>query len=183
VRILEIRRHSLTKKGESRGSGSTLSADGVRLARKVGADMGPFAYVVASLIPRTTETALAMGFAVDGLVEMGKGGWEEATAEIDHRSLRSDDGLYLRYLERFAARGAVERVGQEQARIWEETIGRVGDGESALLLTHGGLIEPALIAALPVDWDHSRWGRGFNHCDGARLTWEGRFNNAEILRA
>lgn len=37
LRVVEVRRHSYTKKGESRGIGSHLSADGVRLARAVGA--------------------------------------------------------------------------------------------------------------------------------------------------
>jgi broad specificity phosphatase PhoE len=182
VKQLEIRRHSFTKKGEARGTGSALSSDGVRLAREVGADMGPFVYVVASLVPRTMETALAMGFAVDELLEMGKGGWDAATAETDHRTLRADDALYLRYLERFAAGEAVARVGREQARIWDYAVGRIEDGESALVVTHGGLIEPALIAALPPDWEHSRWGRGFNQCDGVRLTWNGQFRDAVILR-
>ncbi len=87
MKTLEARRHAFTKKGAARGSGSTLSAEGVRLARQIGSEMGRFAYVVASLVPRTLETALAMGFAVDELVEMGGGGWEEATAEIALRSM------------------------------------------------------------------------------------------------
>ncbi len=144
--------------------------------------MGPFAYVVASLVPRTLETALAMGFAVDELVEMGGGGWEQATAEIDHRSLRTDKDLYLRYLDRFAANGSVTEVGRQQAAIWEQAVSRIEDGEAALVVSHGGLIEPALIAALPPDWDHSRWGRGFDQCEGVRLTWDGRFTDALPLR-
>jgi broad specificity phosphatase PhoE len=144
--------------------------------------MGPFAYVVASLVPRTLETALAMGFAVDELVEMGGGGWEEATAEIDHRSLRSEGDLYLRYVDRFAAGGAVAELGRQQAVIWEQAVSRIGDGEAALVVSHGGLIEPALIAVLPHDWDHSRWGRGFEQCEGVQLTWDGRFADALPLR-
>ncbi len=182
MKTLEVRRHAFTKEGTARGGGSTLSAEGVQLARLVGSAMGPFALVVASLIPRTLETALAMGFAVDELVEMGAGGWEEATAEIDHRSLRSDDELYLRYMDRFAAGGAVTEVGRRQAALWEQVTTRIGAGEAALVVSHGGLIEPALIAALPDGWDHSRWGRGFEQCEGVRLNWDGRFTDAFPLR-
>lgn len=182
MKRLEVRRHSFTKKGAARSRGSTLSAEGIRLARAVGSTMGPFAYVVASQIPRTLETALAMGFAVDVLAEMGAGGWDEATSEIDHRSLRSADDLYLRYVDRFAIGGAVMRIGREQAGIWDRAVRRIGDGEAALVVSHGGLIEPALIAALPPDWDHSRWGRGFAHCEGMALIWEGGFTDAEVLR-
>jgi broad specificity phosphatase PhoE len=182
MKELEVRRHAFTKKGAAKGKGSTLSPEGVRLARQVGAEMGPFAYVVASLVPRTLETALAMGFAVDELIEMGRGGWEEATAEIAQQPLRSDDDLYLKYVDRFPAGGAVAEVGRQQAAIWEYAMSRTGDGQAALVVSHGGLIEPALVAALPPDWDHSRWGRGFQQCEGVRLTWNGRFTDARPLR-
>jgi broad specificity phosphatase PhoE len=122
MKRLEVRRHSFTKKGEARSRGSTLSAEGIQLARDVGSTMGPFAYVVASQIPRTLETALAMGFAVDVLVEMGAGGWDEATSEIDHRSLRSADDLHLRYVDRFAA----------GARLCESAANRRGSGSAPL---------------------------------------------------
>ncbi|HEV8298679.1 MAG TPA: hypothetical protein VGQ20_15340, partial [Acidimicrobiales bacterium] len=69
-RVLEVRRHSHTKQGEARGRGSSLSRDGVALARVLGARTGPFAYVCTSQAPRTLETALAMGFSVDDCVDM-----------------------------------------------------------------------------------------------------------------
>ena len=47
------------------GGGSQLSQEGVNLARTLGGAMGPFAQVVASVVPRARETAIAMGFAVD----------------------------------------------------------------------------------------------------------------------
>jgi hypothetical protein len=85
MRTIEIRRHSYTKQGEAQGHGSHLSADGVRLAREVGAQIGPFAYVAASVVPRTVETAIAMGFAVDDLLDFGGGElWEKASATIEH---------------------------------------------------------------------------------------------------
>lgn len=61
MRWLEVRRHSLTKKGSARGRGSHLSAQGVALARAVGDQLGPIAYVVTSQSPRAIETAIAMG--------------------------------------------------------------------------------------------------------------------------
>lgn len=182
MKTLEVRRHAFTKKGAARGSGSTLSAEGVKLARQVGFDMGPFEYVVASRVPRTLETALAMGFAVDELVEMGGVGWEQATAEIDNRSLRSEEDLYLRYVDRFATGGAVAQLGQHQVAVWKHAVDRIRAGGAALVISHGGLIEPALIAALPRDWDHSRWGRGFEQCEGVRLAWDGGFSDALPLR-
>ena len=72
---IEIQRHCFTKKGQARGKGSHLSADGVLQARRIGEQImgeqiGPFDLVLTSHIPRTLETALAMGFAVDEQLEV-----------------------------------------------------------------------------------------------------------------
>jgi hypothetical protein len=48
MRWLDVRRHSMTKKGQAREQGSHLSEEGVALARLVGASLSPFAYVVTS---------------------------------------------------------------------------------------------------------------------------------------
>ena len=60
MKTIELRRHSFRKQG----GGSQLSQQGVTYARHLGATMGPFAYVVTSVVPRARETAIAMGFAV-----------------------------------------------------------------------------------------------------------------------
>jgi hypothetical protein len=60
LRVLEIRRHAERDK-----PGPHLNQAGVEMARRVGAGLGPFERVVTSALPRTCETALAMGFAVD----------------------------------------------------------------------------------------------------------------------
>jgi broad specificity phosphatase PhoE len=84
MRWLEVRRHSLTKKGDVRGNGSHLSQAGVDLARRVGAEIGAVGFVAASPIPRTLETAVAMGYAVDVLLDMGGEIWSDAQAEVAH---------------------------------------------------------------------------------------------------
>jgi broad specificity phosphatase PhoE len=73
MRWLEVRRHSLTKKGPARDRRSHLSAQGVALARAVGAELGPIAYVLTSAAPRAIETAVAMGVAVDNTVDLPSG--------------------------------------------------------------------------------------------------------------
>jgi len=50
------------------------------------------------------------------------------------------------------------------------------------VVTHGGLIEPALVWCFP-DADHTTWGPPFANCEGARLTYDGtRFVDMELLR-
>jgi hypothetical protein len=143
--------------------------------------MGPFVYVAASLAPRTLETAVAMGFAVDDLLDLSGDLWEAAQGELAHRAERDDPRLYLRYIELLSAGGAVAALGHRQADLWSRIVMTVSDGAQALLISHGGLIEPGLVAAMP-EWPHVRWGRGFKHCEGARLHHNGSsFVDAEIL--
>ena len=57
------------------------------------------------------------------------------------------------------------------------------DGSAALVVAHGGGIEPGLVACLP-GADHRSWGAPFAHCDGARLAFdEGGFVSVEFHRA
>jgi hypothetical protein len=122
-----------------------------------------------------------MGFAADDLLDLSGELWEAAQAELAHRAERDDPRLYLRYLELLSAGGAVAALWHRQADLWSRIVMTVSDGAQALLISHGGLIEPGLVAALP-DWPHVRWGRGFRHCEGARLHHDGtRFVGAEIL--
>ena len=48
----------------------------------------------------------------------------------------------------------------------------VRDGGRALVVAHGGLIEPGLVTICP-DGDLAAWGGAFAHCEGARLTYTG----------
>jgi len=147
MRILEVRRHAYTKRGGARGRGSHLSQEGIAQARSIGALMGPFAYVAASLAPRTLETAVGMGFPVDDTMDLSGELWEAEQAELAHRAERDDPRLYLRYLELLSAGGAVAALGHRQAGLWSTCLSNVSDGAQALLISHGGLIEPGLVAA------------------------------------
>jgi broad specificity phosphatase PhoE len=180
MRWLEVRRHSFTKHGDGRGRGSHLSAEGVALARAVGATMGPFSRVVASRIPRTLETALAMGFAVDDLVDMPSG---YIPGEVEHHAQHTWRHPYCRYAELLAAGGGLAGLAATMRALFVEALGAIPDGSAALVVSHGGTIEPALVACLPRD-DHALWGGPMGHCDGARLAFaDGDFVSMEIRRA
>ena len=60
MRYLEIRRHSRRIQPNEH-----LSQEGVDLARRIGKEAGPFDLVVSSPELRASETAVAMGFAVE----------------------------------------------------------------------------------------------------------------------
>ena len=180
MRWLEVRRHSLTKKDAARSRGSALSAEGIVLARMVGRSLEPFAYVVTSTSPRAIETAVAMGFAVDDTVELPSG---YVAGEVEHHGQWRWPRPYRTYAALIGRRGGIATVAEANRRIWKRVVQVVPDGAAALVVGHGGGIEPGLVACLP-DADHDLWGAPFGHCDGARLGFtEGRFVSIQFRRA
>jgi len=180
MRWLEVRRHSLTKKGAARGRGSHLSGPGVTLARAIGAGLGPVAYVVTSASPRAIETAIAMGFAVDDAVEFPSG---YAPGEAGHHDQWSWPRPYVSYAALIRRGGAVAAAAHAQRAVWAQAAGSLPDEAVALVVSHGGSIEPALVACLP-DADHGSWGAPLGHCEGARLGFDrGRWVSIEFRRA
>jgi broad specificity phosphatase PhoE len=182
MRWLEVRRHAYTKKGPARGTGSHLSQEGVDAARRAGAEIGVVQRVTASTVPRTLETALAMGFAVNVLAEMGGEAWQRAQAEAGHHAQWEWADPFARYLTLIGGGGAVAELARRQAELWAEAASQVADGGTALVISHGGLIEPGLVACLP-GADRASWGGPFAHCEGVRLAFDGaRFTGVTIRR-
>jgi broad specificity phosphatase PhoE len=180
ARWLEVRRHSLTKKGAARGYGSHLSEAGVALAREVGERLGPFAHVLTSSSPRAVETAVAMGYAVDDTVETPSG---YVPGEVGHHDQWEWESPYETYAELVGRGGGLAAVALAVRESWIGALAAVPEGSGVLVVSHGGSIEPALVSCLPVA-DHGSWGAPFGHCDGCRLTFRGgRFDEIVFGRA
>jgi broad specificity phosphatase PhoE len=180
MRWLEVRRHSLTKKGPARGRGSHLSAQGVALARAVGAELGPVAYVLTSAAPRAVETAVAMGVAVDDTVDLPSG---YVPGEVGFHEQWTWTQPWVRYAELVAQDRGLAAVARAHRAAWTRAVASVTDDAAALVVSHGGAIEPTLAACLP-GADHARWGALLDHCDGARLGFvEDRFVAIRFRRA
>ena len=168
MRTIEIRRHSFTKKGTGRGSGSALSREGVVAARRLGDASGGFDHVVASTSPRTMETAIAMGFAVDDLLEMPS---PVETEEVEFHEWRSWDDPFAVFRSRSGESPAVGAYVHAQARRLLAVADQVGDGGCALVVGHGGWIEAAISGVVAPD-AATDLGGSFWHLDGVRLVIE-----------
>lgn len=168
MRWLEVRRHSMTKKGMILGRGSHLTQEGVALARTVGESLHPFAYVVASASQRAIETAVAMGLAVDDTIDLPSG---YLPGVVDHHEQWRWPTPYRRYAYLLQRSNALAAVAEAHRVIWTQIVQTVPNHGAALVIGHGGGIEPALVACLP-DADHQSWGPPFAHCDGARLSFD-----------
>ncbi|WP_144127346.1 histidine phosphatase family protein [Catellatospora sichuanensis] len=169
MRRLEVRRHSYTKKDGARGRGSHLSHDGVAAARACGATLGPVGYVLTSPSPRALETAVAMGFAVDDTAEMPSG---YVPGEVDHHDQWRWERPFVTYAGLIARGRGLAAAALANRALWLAALEQVPDGGTALVVGHGGTLEPALVACTP-DADHAAWGPAFGHLHGATLEFDG----------
>jgi broad specificity phosphatase PhoE len=170
----------MTKKGDARGRGSHLSTAGVALARRLGAELGAFDVVVVTPVPRTMETALAMGFAVDDVVEVACG---YIAGEFERHAQWEWSTPYVRLAELIRRPGKLAEAAEADVAVWRKLVADLRPGGRALVVSHGGSIEPVAVACLP-DADHASWGGALSHCDGIVLTEDrGAFVDIEVRRA
>ncbi len=171
MQAVEIRRHTMRVT-----PGQHLSQAGVTLARRLGQSMGPFNRVITSTLPRAYETAIAMGFAVDEQDELFNvlmGGVE-------------DEIVWSAGFAAFAARyklgGAVTRFADTLGKRLVDVASALPENGSALVISHGGVVEAAVIGCLP-QADFRAWGGPCEYCEGARLYFDGGyFSRGEALR-
>ncbi len=171
MKILEIRRHSIRS-----AMSDHLNQTGVTLARLIGQNIGPFDRVVTSTLPRTFETAIAMGFAVDEQNELMNTYGREVEQEAPWPQ------PFVNYAEIITKKGAASRYAQKLVRYYQSVLEMISESRSALVVNHGGVVELGVVCSLQ-HIDFSTWGDSVSYCEGARLFWEdGRFVNAEVLR-
>ena len=185
VREIEIRRHAYTKKGAARGKGTQLSAEGVAFARALSHDMGTFTRVLSSEIPRTLETAVAMGFAVDDSLEVPSNLMDAAIDVVGHHERCEWEQPWARFATLVRQPGPVANLGAWLRAIWEQNLVAVPDGERLLVISHGRTIEIGVIACL-TDLsiaDFAMWGESLHHGEGIRMSYDhGRFTHPRVIR-
>lgn len=182
MRFIEIRRHCFTKKGPARGKGSHLSAAGVIQARQIGNTLPPFDLVFTSHIPRTLETALAMGFAVDEQLEVIGNIPMDVWDEIGHQERWEWKQPFVTFADFIKRGGPTARLGKSQRDVWITALEALPVDGSVLIVSHGRVIESGLVSAVP-DGDFANWGAPFQHGEGVRMRYEhGRFYDVEFRR-
>lgn len=182
MRTVEIRRHCFTKKGDARGNGSHLSRAGVAQARRIGDTLGAFDLVLTSHIPRTLETAIAMGYAVDDQIEVMGDIPADVWDEIGHQERWEWDEPFARFAEFVGRGGATARMGTNQRETWANALDSVPDGGRVLIVSHGRVIECGLVAAVP-GGDFANWGAPFQHGEGVQMCYtNGRFTDLQFRR-
>lgn len=171
MKTIEHRRHSI------RGDDGHLIQSGVDLARKVGSTMDSFDYVITSHLERTYETAIAMGYAVNEIVEdlgsyddrvLTEFNLETLTFPIIHDVLTRKTFTY--------------RFAQRQADLLLKISSRIHENQKLLIVSHGHSIDIPFVFLFPNE-DHNSLGPLFNYCEGFRIQIEDeKITNFELLR-
>ncbi len=171
MKTIEIRRHSIRER-----MSQDLSEQGRVLARFIGEELGPFRRVITSQLPRAFQTAVAMGFQVDEQVELLNTYGDSVEAEIPWPA------SFDEYSAPLLRNGAPKRYAQRLAEYYTHLAESLPEGDAALVITHGGVVEIGAVVCFP-DADHAAWGNYIECCEGVRMFWEeGKFVSLEILR-
>jgi broad specificity phosphatase PhoE len=148
--------------------------------------MGSFDLVLASEVPRTVETAIAMGHAVDDLVAIPLEIEDPALAVIGHHERWTWDAPWIRFSEMIDGGGPVAALGAWLRDTWIDALESAPEDGRVLAISHGRLIEVGVVACLREDQrpDFPGWGEPLHHCEGVRLSYSaGRFHDPNVLRA
>ena len=178
--VIEVRRHSL------RGAGKSLSPEGIALAKRVAPTLvGNFHAAYSSPKTRCTETLQAFGFTAWKIVpEFGLLPERLAEHEAHVDALQRRTGCSD--LEAYFAIPATHLILEEFGRAFFakvcELARELHHGKNALAISHGGSIEPAVLAAVP-DWDLEDLGGELKQCEGALFHFaDGAFSRVELRR-
>jgi len=77
---------------------------------------------------------------------------------------------------------AAQWYAVQLAEYYAGLAARLNEGQAALVINHGGILELGVVACFP-DADYESWGDAVGYCEGARLYWQdGKCVNAEVLR-
>ncbi|GAB3916404.1 hypothetical protein GCM10027613_14750 [Microlunatus endophyticus] len=136
----------------------------MRAARAVGEALPDCGYVLTGPDRRHVETAIAMGYAVDELVEWPSGYVEGV---VDHHDQWRWDQPFVRYRALLHASPALRDVAETHLAHWRRALDQIREGEAALVISSGGSIEPVLVAAFASD-ELAGWGSALHQLDGPR---------------
>ena len=171
MKIIELRRHSTRLK-----SSPHLTQEGVEKARRVGETLGKFDLVISSKAPRAIETAVAMGYAVNQIME-------EISMTPDNIETEVQWGMnFHQYSEVIKQGKKTAEYSSQMALIVKDIANMVSENESILIVSHGGLIEITTIGCFPLE-RYTDWGAPLDTCEGIRIYLEdNEFKKIELLR-
>lgn len=181
MKWVELRRHSF------RDDAGNLSPKGREVAERAAMTLaGPYQVYYSSSKPRAIQTIEAMGghdVKVDDRFGLG---WASKIAPFEPQAQAAMKekgiGLLDAYLEIPEIQAILKETAQEVLEAVIDVASRLPEGGKALVGTHGGTIEPAVLLALG-DFHLKAVGKPLAECEGVRfLVDRGTIVGVEVLR-
>ncbi|MBL1420024.1 MAG: phosphoglycerate mutase family protein [Alphaproteobacteria bacterium] len=170
MKTLEVRRHTMRAKPNLH-----ISPEGIALTKTVAISQSKFDYVVTSDLERAIQTAEAMGQKVNHT---------EHDLGFLPKTIYNHVGwpVALEHVAQSMSDPATNAYAQNQLAMWQNIITQTPQNGHALIITHGLIIELAMVACMP-NAMHKDWGQAIGYCEGIRLTFDdNKFTKSEILR-
>jgi len=172
MKVVEVRRHSI------RGSDDTLSDEGRELARKAGRALeGKYLYCYTSPKKRAVQTLQQFGYSNFKVDERFGPLPGDKIRPFEDRAQQIVKDQKLTLLEAFFKIRELHPILQEKGRELIEAVKQIcrelpEDGR-AMVVSHGGAIEPAAILALRKDFSLNVLGGELLECEGVRFFLDG----------
>lgn len=161
--ILEIRRHA--ERVNRADDQSALSAAGRAMCERLAKDAPKYALVVSSPLPRAKETAERIAGRLDAVEPALLPDLGGAAARMFGEMKTLADWALLMRTDK-----AAQRFAEEQLPAWARIVGRIGEKDRVLAVSHGGIIDlPAIVIADKLG--AKLGGASFGYGEGVRVTY------------
>ena len=172
MKVVEVRRHSI------RGSGDALSDEGRQLARRAQSTLeGKYKYCYTSPKKRAIETLEEFGYTIFKVDEWFGPLPGEKIRPFEDRAKKIVEDQKLTLLEAFFEIEELHPIMEEKGRELIEAVKRIcrelPDDGRALVVSHGGAIEPAAILALEKGFSLEVLGGELLECEGVKFFLDG----------
>ncbi len=172
MKVVEIRRHSI------RGGDDTLSEEGRQLARKAASTLeGKYLRCYTSPKKRAMQTLEEFGYTTF-IVDKRFGPLpRDKIKPFEERAKKITENRKLSLLEAFfeirELYAILRQKGRELIEAVKQVCRELPDDGRALVVSHGGAIEPATILPLERDFSLNVLGGELLECEGVRFFVEG----------
>jgi len=182
MKVVEVRRHSI------RGSDDTLSDEGRQLAKKAGSTLeGKYLYCYTSPKKRAIQTLEEFGYTISKVDEWFGPLPGEKIRPFEDRAKKIVEDQKLTLLEAFFEIEELHPIMEEKGRELIEAVKRIcrelPDDGQALVVSHGGAIEPAAILALEKGFSLEVLGGELLECEGVKFFLDrGSVKRLDVIR-
>lgn len=183
MKIVEIRRHS------KRDAEGNLSREGKALCAKAGKTLETgYTVFISSSKPRAIQTLQAFGAAEhkvdDRFTALPGNKIARYEKKAEKKAKKKSLTLLQSYFKVKEIKRVLRKVGKDVLAAIQDVARNLSEDGKALIVSHGGTIEPAVLAAIGGDFSlKAMGGEELKECEGAKFYFESdRLARVDVIR-